>query len=292
MAAMASVINGFLRSGVNCRLTVSYEEEVGGCWSFRVHDHHAWPGVSECSNIDMVQLPNCQLHATGAPYTVGFHGTTPTNVFLILLTNGFDVKYSGDELAGVYLARTMSASGSYNWGGVLQCSIEGFQARIDSGSPLTPKKHDFQDWSRGVVPVGANIVWRNRGSPGGQVLAHPGNLCIERIFINKNLDIPLLLSEDLLPIGGASFGIHDNSYDAQARFEAHLASRTVLSPPRDLRPFAPKGPLAFHPRRAYIAFDVAVPRDADRERESVYASTSSSSHMLYEGEECASPESA
>ena len=241
-ATLVVTINAFLRRNPDCRLSVSYKEAVDGYWCFLVHGDEALPGVSDCSKIRYVKLPNSWLTRLGSLWEVGFHGTTPTNVFLILLANGFDLRHSGDTVAGVCVAGKMMRTGSYDFGGVLQCSIHGFQHCMDSGK--TPEKKaralaEFKDWSNSMMPIGMNAKWKAKGCRGGQLMCNPDNLCIARIYIKRNVDIPLLLSTELRATAGGCFkGPHID--EPQALFEEHLARGLSLHPPNDIRPLAPQ----------------------------------------------------
>ena len=127
MTSRASIINRFLEQH-HAALRVSFLSVFDDYFCFAVQGHSVLPGVDECSLLSSVQLDdNTSVYATAAPWTCGYHGTTISNLLLVLLEGGFDNKRSGDTPAGICTAPKFHAAGSYNHGAVLQCDIRGFQ---------------------------------------------------------------------------------------------------------------------------------------------------------------------
>ena len=199
MSSISDIINRFLAQH-DSQLRLSFLEDCDGHWCFDIHGHSALPGVDECQHVSCVKLNDeCSVYATAAPWKCGFHGTTVPNLLLILSQSGFNYKHSGDTPAGICLAPKFHATKSYNFGAVLQCDIHGFQ------HPLRPDKvTEYVRWAGEYVPIGMNTK-QKKGTPLGQLLSHPGNLCIKKIYLDKSKDIAQILSLPIQATAGASY---------------------------------------------------------------------------------------
>ena len=246
MTMMVDAINCYLKKSGDGHLSVSYERDTDDFWCFCVHGHSAWKGVSECERLSEVKLNSrTTLNASWPRWTNGYHGTTTSNMLLIMSTGNFNITYSGDEIACVCLTNTLKRTGSYEYGAVLQCDIVGFMHPLEG----TEAHEDLTEWSAAIQPIGMNSKNKNKGSKGGQVAAHPANLCIKQVYIRKTVNIPALLATDLQPEAGACFKRSVKNRDkqlakiqagilAQASFEEHLQKESGVwkaPAPRDLR---------------------------------------------------------
>ena len=238
MTMMVDAINCYLEKSGDGHLSVSFERDTGEFWGFSVHGHSAWKGVSECKKLTHVKLTSRTLNASYPAWTTGYHGTTTSNMLLIMSARGFNIAHSGDNIACVCLGSKLKSLGFYEYGAVLQCEIVGFM------HPLVGKEAyaDLCEWSDGIQPIGMNSKDTSKGCAGGQVAAHPANLCIKKVYIRKTVNIQALLATDLQPEAGACFQLNKKEDPdkaiAQARFTEHLEQESGLwakPPPKDLR---------------------------------------------------------
>ena len=226
MSSTAIIINRFLEQH-NSTLRVSFLKDVDDYSCFDVHGHSILPGVDECRHVSTVQLneQSC-AYASAAPWKCGYHGTSVSNLLLILSTCGFSNKRSGDTPAGICLAPKFHAAGSYNRGAVLQCDVHGFQ------HPLHPHKvKEYVRWAGEYVPIGMNTK-QKKGTPLGQLMSRPGNLCIKKIYLGKSIDVAQILSRSLQATTGACYA---GFSDPLTTLENTLSSRAAVCSVKDLR---------------------------------------------------------
>jgi len=199
MSSISFNINRFLEQ-YDSQLRLSFLEDRDGYWCFVVHGHSALPGVEECQHVSCVQLNDeNSVYASAQPWKEGYHGTSIENLLLILAAGGFDNKRSGDTPAGICLASKFHIIKTYNLGGVLQCDIHGFQ------HPLPPTKvKEYLHWVGEYVPIGMNTK-QKKGTKLGQLISHPGNLCIKKVYLDKSRDITQILSRPIQATPGACY---------------------------------------------------------------------------------------
>ena len=221
-------LNEHLRGADSClQVKFLHYSENGEYAIFDVLGHNPWPGIDECKQIAQVKVDNeIAVHASGACLDLVFHGTHASNAFSILKGGGFNIEYSGDTPAGVCTAPKFHATSSYDHGAVLHCSIHGVVLCCHS-----PEKRDaFHTWAGRYTPIGANLYNKHKGSKLGQVISHPGNLCIERLSLKKK-ELDSTISTTWIP--GACYG-NKKPMDAYHSL-ASERSANGIERPKDLR---------------------------------------------------------
>ena len=221
-------LNEYLRSAHSC-LRVRFIEYIydGKYACFDVLGHAPWPDIDKCKEIGQVTVADqTHLHASGADLDFGFHGTHPSNAFSILQCGGFDIDFSGDAPAGVCTVPKFNATYVYDHGAVLHCSIHGVLLAINTPS----RKRAFDTWAGRYIPIGANPYNKHRGSPLGQVMSHPGNLCIDRLSLKRSV-IDSTISTTWIP--GSCYG-NKNPMDAY-RSLVNYRLANGIERPKDLR---------------------------------------------------------
>ena len=224
-------LNEHLR-GADSRLQVQFlhYSENGEYAIFDVLGHNPWPGIDECKQIAQVKVDNeIAVHASGACLDLVFHGTHASNAFSILKGGGFNIECSGDTPAGVCTAPKFHATSSYDHGAVLHCSIHG----VVLSCHTSEKRRAFDTWVGRYTPIGANLYNKHKGSKLGQVISHPGNLCIERLSLKKK-ELDSTISTTWIP--GACYG-NKNPLDAYHSLANERSANGIESPKdfRDLR---------------------------------------------------------
>ena len=94
------------------QLSVTCGSDTREYHHFVVHGHAAWPDVDKCDRLWQVKLNDTvSLYASSEPWGSGYHGTSASNLFSILMENGFDLCRSGDVPAVVCLAPKFDGTG-------------------------------------------------------------------------------------------------------------------------------------------------------------------------------------
>ena len=108
----------------------------------------------------------------------------------------------------------------------MQCDVHGFQ------HPLHPHSvQEYVRWAGEYVPIGMNTK-QKKGTPLGQLISHPGNLCIKKIYLGRSIDVVQIFSRPLEATAGACYALLSNPL---AILEKTLSSRSAVCSVKDLR---------------------------------------------------------